>query len=61
MKTLSSIGLVLAVSLTAPALAADPAYKIVDRIKVPDGGFDCWDRSASSGRISARATIGRPD
>ena len=51
MKTLSIIGLVLAASLTAPALAADPAYKIVDRIKVPDGGFDYATFDAARGRI----------
>jgi len=51
MKTLSSIGLVLAFALTAPAFAAEPAYKIVDRIKVPDGGFDYATYDAATGRI----------
>jgi YVTN family beta-propeller protein len=51
MKTLSSIGLVLAFALTVPAFAAEPAYKIVDRIKVPDGGFDYATYDAATGRI----------
>src|SRR5258705_13426906 len=51
MKTLPSLGLVLAVALAAPALAAEPAYKIVGRIKVPDGGFDYATYDAAKGRI----------
>ena len=51
MKALSVIGIVLGVTLTAPAFAAEPAYKIVDRIKVPDGGFDYATFDAATGRI----------
>jgi DNA-binding beta-propeller fold protein YncE len=51
MKTLSLFGLVLSAALTVPALAAEPAYKIVDRIKVPDGGFDYATFDAARGRI----------
>src|SRR6266850_5472099 len=51
MKTLPSLGLVVAVALTVPALAAQPAYKIVERIKVPDGGFDYATYDAATGNI----------
>src|SRR3977135_179469 len=51
MKTLSLLGFVVSVALTAPAFAAEPAYKIVDRIKVPDGGFDYATYDAAKGRI----------
>src|SRR5882672_2558813 len=51
MKTLSVLGLVVSVALIAPAFAAEPAYKIVDRIKVPDGGFDYATYDAAAGRI----------
>ena len=51
MKTLSSIGLVLAFALTTPAFAAEPTYKIVDRIKVPDGGFDYATYDRATGHI----------
>jgi len=51
MKTLSLVGLLLSAALTVPAFAAEPAYKIVDRIKVPDGGFDYATFDAAKGRI----------
>src|SRR6266849_2767334 len=51
MKTLSAIGLVLSVALTTPAFAAEPAYKIVDRIKVPDGGFDYATFDPATGHV----------
>jgi len=51
MKTLPLIGLVLSVALTAPALAADPSYRIVDRIKLPDGGFDYVTFDSAMGRV----------
>jgi len=57
MKTLSAIGLVLSVALTTPAFAAEPAYKIVDRIKVPDGGFDYATYDPATGHI----LMARPD
>jgi DNA-binding beta-propeller fold protein YncE len=41
----------LAVALAAPALAADPSYKIVDRIKVPDGYWDYGAFDAGHGRV----------
>jgi DNA-binding beta-propeller fold protein YncE len=36
--------LVLSIALVAPALSADPGYRIVERLKMPDGG---WDYAAS--------------
>ena len=51
MKPLPLIGLVLSVALTGPALAADFNYKIVDRIKVPDGGFDYATFDSVNGRV----------
>jgi len=51
MKTLSLVGLLLSAALTVPAFAAEPAYKIVDRIKVPDGGFDYATFDAARSRI----------
>src|SRR6266568_3418886 len=51
MKTLCLFGLALCAALAVPALAAEPAYKIVDRIKVPDGGFDYATFDAAKGRI----------
>src|SRR5712675_2267310 len=57
MKTLSLVGLLLSAALTVPAFAAEPAYKIVDRIKVPDGGFDYATFDAAKGRI----LMARPD
>jgi DNA-binding beta-propeller fold protein YncE len=46
--------LVVAVALAglaAPASAADPSYKIVDRIKMADGGWDYIVADAEHGRI----------
>src|SRR3978361_763397 len=37
-KLVAALGLTAA--LAAPALAADPSYKLVDRIKMADGGWD---------------------
>ncbi len=52
MKAIHIAGLALAVSLAGPALgAAVPAYKIVDRIKVPDGGFDYASFDPATGRV----------
>jgi DNA-binding beta-propeller fold protein YncE len=39
-KAISVVTLMLSVGMAAAALAAAPNYKIVDRIKVQDGGFD---------------------
>ena len=40
MKAISIASLLLSVGMAAAAFAAAPQYKIVDRIKVQDGGFD---------------------
>ena len=40
MKAISIASLLLSVGVAAVAFAAAPQYKIVDRIKVQDGGFD---------------------
>src|SRR5258705_8974626 len=40
MKTVCSVALLVSALLSSAAFAASPSYKIVDRIKVPDGGFD---------------------
>jgi DNA-binding beta-propeller fold protein YncE len=49
-KAIASLFLSVAFSATALAAAA-PNYKIVDRIKVPDGGFDYATFDAPNGRI----------
>ena len=41
--------MVAAVALSSPAIAAE--YKIVDRIKVPDGGFDYATFDAATGHV----------
>jgi DNA-binding beta-propeller fold protein YncE len=43
----SAAALLAFLVLVTPAHAADPSYKIVDRIKMPDGG---WDYAASDGQ-----------
>jgi len=48
---------VLSVALTLRRFAAEPAYKIVDRIKVPDGGFDYATYDAARSRILMARTI----
>jgi DNA-binding beta-propeller fold protein YncE len=45
------VALGLSAAIAAPALAADPSYKIVDRIKMPDGGWDYIVADADNGRI----------
>jgi len=40
MKAISVASLLLTVAFAATAFAAAPNYKIIDRIKVQDGGFD---------------------
>src|SRR5580700_9305489 len=57
MKTISAISLVLSVAFGTSALAAAPNYKIVDRIKVPDGAFDYATFDAANGRV----LMARPD
>ena len=52
MKAIQIAGLVLSVAFAGSALGATvPAYKIVDRIKVPDGGFDYASFDAATGRV----------
>src|SRR5712664_3856986 len=55
MNTLRALLLLSAASLIAtatPTRAADaPRYRIVDRIKVPDGGFDYATFDAATGRV----------
>ncbi len=46
----------LAFGLATPALGAAPAYKVIDRIKVPDGGFDYLAFDADSGRVNIART-----
>ena len=45
------VALGLSAAIAAPALAADPSYKIVDRIKMSDGGWDYIVADADNGRI----------
>ena len=51
MKAISATTLVLSLAFGASAFAAAPSYKIVDRIKVQDGGFDYATFDAANGRI----------
>ena len=50
--------LALSAAFAAPALAADPTYKVVDRIKLPDGGWDYIVSDAEHGRIIRTRTDG---
>ena len=45
------VALGLSAAFAAPALAADPSYKIVDRIKMLDGGWDYVVADSDHGRI----------
>jgi hypothetical protein len=56
-KAIPVASLILSVAFSASALAAAPNYKIVDRIKVPDGGFDYATFDAPNGRV----LMARPD
>jgi DNA-binding beta-propeller fold protein YncE len=51
MKAIAAVGVILSVALSAAAFAAAPSYKIVDRIKVPDGGFDYATYDPAKGRV----------
>ena len=42
---------VAAIAFASPSDAAAPNYKVIDRIKVPDGGFDYATFDAATGRI----------
>jgi YVTN family beta-propeller protein len=46
-----SLAAALSLALVAPALAADPTYKIVDRIKMPDGYWDYGTSDPDTRRI----------
>jgi DNA-binding beta-propeller fold protein YncE len=50
-KAISATTLVLSLAFSASAFAAAPSYKIVDRIKVQDGGFDYATFDAPNGRV----------
>jgi YVTN family beta-propeller protein len=51
MKAISVASLLLTVAFAATAYAAAPNYKIIDRIKVQDGGFDYANFDPAMGRI----------
>src|SRR5258705_8672918 len=51
MKTVCSVALLLSALLSSAAFAASPSYKIVDRIKVPDGGFDYATFDPATGHV----------
>ncbi len=51
MKVVPIASLVLSVAFAAAALAAAPSYKVVDRIKVGDGGFDYATFDRATGRV----------
>lgn len=65
-------GAMLCTLLAGAAFAADANYKIVQRIKVPDGGFDYATFDSATGRvlmartdfttvIDVRCWLSRPD
>ena len=51
MKIQPLIGIVLSAILPATAVAAETNYKIVERVKVPDGGFDYATFDSATGRV----------
>lgn len=51
MKTKLLAGMVLSTVLAATAFAAESNYKIIDRIKVPDGAFDYATFDSATGRV----------
>ena len=59
MRAISAASLLVSVAFAATAFAAAaPSFKIVDRIKVQDGGFDYATYDAVNGRIlMARPTL----
>ena len=58
MKSVRVASSILALMLSATAFAAAPAYKIIDRIKVPDGGFDYANFDPATNRVyMARTTF----
>jgi DNA-binding beta-propeller fold protein YncE len=55
------VTLALSATLAAPALAADPSYKIVDRIKMADGGWDYIVADQDHGRVYRTRVDGTAD
>ncbi len=55
------VALGLSTALVAPALAADPSYKIVDRIKMADGGWDYIVADQDHGRVFRTRVDGTAD
>jgi len=51
MKSVALAAVALTVAFVAPAFAADADYKIIDRIKMPDGRFDYASADQAAGRI----------
>jgi hypothetical protein len=51
MRAIFISGLVLTVAFAATAYAAAPNYKVVDHIKVGDGGFDYAVFDSANGRV----------
>ena len=51
MKVIPIAGLVLSVAFAASALGATPTYKVVERIKVGDGGYDYASYDPARGRV----------
>jgi YVTN family beta-propeller protein len=51
MKTQFLIGIVLCATLSTTAVAVETNYKIIERIKVPDGGFDYATFDSGTGRV----------
>lgn len=51
MKTKLLVSMALCAMLSTDAFAADASYKIIERIKVPDGGFDYATFDPAAGRV----------
>lgn len=51
MRAMPLAGLVLSALMSASALAASANYRVTDRIKVPDGGFDYATFDPATGRV----------
>ena len=51
MKTIWLGAIILSLAVPVAALAAAPDYKVVERIKIPDGGFDYVTFDSATGRV----------
>jgi phage-related tail fiber protein len=51
MKTRLLTGMLLSAILSTAAVAAEANYKIIERVKVPDGGFDYATFDTATGRV----------